>query len=54
MDHQGRAGVQAHQAQAPGQALAEEQVVAVVQGGLGEQFALAALGRQGRRADRQR
>ena len=43
MQHQRGAGIQPYQAQAPGQALAEEEVVAVGQCGLAQQFACAAL-----------
>ena len=43
VQHQRGAGIQPHQAQPPGQALAEEQVVAVGQRGLAQQLALAAL-----------
>lgn len=43
MQHQRGASIQPHQAQPPGQAFAEEQVVAVRQRGLAEQFAVAAL-----------
>ena len=39
MQHQRGAGIQPHQAQPPGQALAEEQVVAVGQRGLAQQLA---------------
>ena len=41
VDHQRRAGIEMHQAQPPGQPLAEEQVVAVVQRGAAEQLAFA-------------
>eukprot|EP01136_Pigoraptor_vietnamica_P035479 Opistho-1_new@100762 len=43
VDHERGAGIQVHQAQPPGQPLAKEQVVAVVQRGAAEQRALAAL-----------
>ena len=41
--HDGRAAIELHQAEAPGQPLAEEQVVAVVQPGFGNQLAAATL-----------
>jgi hypothetical protein len=43
MRHHGGPAIELDQAQAPRQALSEEKIVAVMQDGLSEQFALGAL-----------
>jgi len=39
-----RAAAELDQAEAPGKALAEEQIVAVMQGGFSQEFAITSLG----------